>query len=390
MFEKLEALPSDPILGLSIAYRADSNPNKVDLGVGVYKNELGDTPVLTSVAEAQRRLITAETTKAYQGPAGNEGFNTLVQQLILSNDADLQKRAATQQAPGGCGALRLAAELIKEINADATIWVSTPTWANHIPLLGSAGVALKEYPYYDPKTQAVNFDAMMETLKTVPTGDLVLLHGCCHNPCGTDLTLPQWQAIADLAKTRGFIPFVDLAYQGFGDGLEEDAAGLRLLARELPEMLIASSCSKNFGLYRERAGAITVVSETQSASNNAKSHLQKVARAIYSMPPAHGAGLVETILSSELKLQWHNDVAEMRERIKSLRALLASSLASDGDFSFITEQKGMFSFLGLSKAQVARLKDEFSIYMVDSSRVNIAGINQKNIDYLAASIKAVL
>jgi aspartate aminotransferase len=390
MFESLQALPADPILGLSIAYRQDPNPNKVDLGVGVYKTEAGETPVLTSVIEAQNRVIAAEQTKAYQGPAGNEGFNQAIQQLILSADETLQQRAATLQSPGGCGALRLGAELIKAINPEATIWVSTPTWANHIPLLGSAGLKLKEYPYYDPAAQAVNFDAMMAALKTVPAGDIVLLHGCCHNPCGTDLTIEQWQQVADLAQERGFTPFVDLAYQGFGDGIEEDAAGLRLLAKQLPEMLIASSCSKNFGLYRDRVGAITVVSATAEASNNARSHLMKVARGIYSMPPAHGALLVEEILTGDLKNQWHQDVAEMRQRIQSLRLLLAESLADAGDFSFIPRQKGMFSFLGLSAEQVGRLKDEHSVYMVDSSRINIAGVSQGNIDYLAEAIRKVL
>ncbi|GAA5315665.1 MAG: aspartate/tyrosine/aromatic aminotransferase [Candidatus Pelagadaptatus aseana] len=390
MFETLQALPADPILGLSVAYREDPNPDKVDLGVGVYKTEQGQTPVLSSVIAAQNRLVATEQTKAYQGPVGSEGFNVALQQLILSDDPALQQRAATLQSPGGCGALRLGAELIREINPQATIWVSTPTWANHIPLLGSAGLKLQEYPYYDPASQSVNFDAMVEVLKTVPAGDVVLLHGCCHNPCGTDLTLEQWQQLADMARQQGFTPFVDLAYQGFGDGIEEDAAGLRLLAKQLPEMLIASSCSKNFGLYRERTGAITVVSATAEASNNARSHLMKVARGIYSMPPAHGALLVEEILTGDLKQQWQQDVAEMRERIHSLRLLLANALADAGDFSFIPQQKGMFSFLGLSPEQVGRLKTEHSVYMVDSSRINIAGVNSGNIDYLAEAIRKVL
>ncbi|BFM17246.1 aspartate/tyrosine/aromatic aminotransferase [Maricurvus nonylphenolicus] len=393
MFEQLQALPADPILGLSAAYQQDTNPLKVDLGVGVYKDEQGNTPVLSAIRKAQQRLHTEETSKAYLPPVGPAGFNEQMQNLIFGADHTAQQdgRVHTVQTPGGCGALRVAAELIQLAKPGASIWVSTPTWANHVPLLGSAGLQLKEYPYYDADTQAVNFDAMMASLEKVPAGDLVLLHGCCHNPCGTDLDQGQWQQVAELANKNGFTPFIDMAYQGFGDSVEEDAYGVRLLAEKVPELLVASSCSKNFGLYRERTGAISFMGSNATNADNVKSQILKVARGIYSMPPSHGAQLVDIVLGdSALHQQWLNEVAEMRERIKDLREALASALASTADFSFIPRQRGMFSFLGLSPLQVQRLREEFSVYMVDSSRINIAGINQKNLAYLADSIAKVL
>ena len=348
--------------------------------MGVYKDEQGQTPVLSSIRKAQDVIHNEEITKAYQGPQGNLGFSDAMQSLIFGDESSALKeqRLKTLQTPGGCGALRLAAELIKLTNPNATIWVSNPTWANHIPLLGGAGLRIKEYPYYSAATQAVDFDAMFDALLNVPAGDLVLLHGCCHNPCGTDLSALQWQKIADLAVEQGFIPFVDLAYQGFGDGLADDAFGLRLLATKVPEMLVASSCSKNFGLYRERVGAITVMAQTPRAAQNAFSQLQGIARGIYSMPPSHGAALVERVLTDPtLRTQWQGDVTEMRQRIAQLRRDLNAAL-------------GMFSFLGLTPRQVDRLMQEYSVYMVNSSRINIAGINRNNIDYLATAIKAVL
>ncbi len=391
MFERLQPLPSDPILGLSSAFRLDNNPNKVDLGVGVYKDEQGNTPILKSVADAQRRVQQQELSKAYQGPTGNMAFNQQMQSLIFGVNSPLVDRLTSLQTPGGCGALWLGAKLIANSRGSATIWVSRPTWANHIPLMEGAGLTVKEYPYYDPNTQEVDVDAMMAALAKVPEGDLVLLHGCCHNPCGTDLSLDAWQAIADLSLKNGFTPFVDLAYQGFGEGLEEDVQGLRCLASKVPELLVAGSCSKNFGLYRERTGVLSVLASTASAAEIVFSHMQNASRAVYSMPPAHGASVVDAILSCELlSAQWQGEVEEMRVRIKSLRGNLSTALAPYGDFSFISQQSGMFSFLGLSVEQVLRLKNEFSIYMVDSSRINLAGINKMNLPYLAESIGKVL
>ena len=268
MFQSLQPLPPDPILGLSAAYRADTNPSKVDLGVGVYKDANGRTPVMRAVKRAEEVLVASQDSKAYVAPTGAAGYNEIVASLLLGNTLkqSLADRRVTVQTPGGCGGLRIAAEFILQANPDATVWVSDPTWANHIPLLGSAGLQFKQYPYYDYDTHAVKFDEMLECLSKVPKGDLVLLHGCCHNPSGADLTIEQWQAVKEAALAQGFTVFIDLAYQGLGDGLDTDVYGVRLLAESLPELIVVSSCSKNFGLYRERTGALTLICETTEAT----------------------------------------------------------------------------------------------------------------------------
>ncbi|GLS26281.1 aromatic amino acid transaminase [Marinibactrum halimedae] len=395
MFNQLDTLAADPILGLMAAYQQDTHPQKLDLGIGVYKNEEGLTPVLESVSEGQNRHIALENTKSYLNPAGYPGFNEAMQTLIFgeAHPALMSHRVATVQTPGGCGALRVAAELIKRAMADVTIWVSDPTWANHIPLLGDAGLSIKTYPYYDPKNKGVRFEDMLEVLAQLGTDDIVLLHGCCHNPCGADLSKEQWQTLAGLALERGFVPFIDMAYQGFGDGLEDDAYGLRLLSEQLPEVIVATSCSKNFGLYRERTGCISFVCESEKAMKATKSQLLSVARGIYSMPPAHGAAIVEAILNhSTLREQWIQEVDGMRKRMQGLRSAFSKGMAIRGhdNFSFIENEKGMFSFLGLTPQQVEALRVRYSIYMINSSRVNIAGISSVNIDYLCDSVSEVL
>lgn len=396
MFETLPLLPADPILGLSLAYAKDTNPLKVDLGVGVYKNDAGVTPIMAAVAEAEKLRIKQETTKAYTPPAGYAGANTAVTTLIYGADhpALLANRIRTIQTPGGCGALRVAAELIQRAKPHANLWVSTPTWANHIPLLGSAGLSLHEYPYYDYDTHSIDFAAMLNTLKQIPRGDLVLLHACCHNPSGADLSREQWQQVAAVAQEKGWIPFVDMAYQGFGEGLEEDTYGLRLLASKVPEVIVATSFSKNFGLYRERAGALSIVFANEAAADAGNSQLLSVTRSLYSMPPAHGAALIDIILhSNELTTLWSNELSTMRERIKNLRVNLVSSLnqlQNTRDFSFIANEFGMFSFLGLSVNQVQRLKLEYSIYMTDTSRISVAGLTAEKMDYVSKAIVSVL
>ena len=324
MFQSLPALPADPILGLMASYRADSNPKKIDLGIGVYKNEAGDTPVMTAVKKAEAMILDSQTTKSYVGPTGAVGYNAIVAQLLLGkslNDS-LGKRRVTVQSPGGCGGLRLAAEFIKSANPDATVWVSNPTWANHVPLLGSAGLKIAEYPYYDYDSHSVKFDAMIDCLSKIDSGDIVLLHGCCHNPCGADLNQQQWQQIRDVALKQGFTVFIDLAYQGLGDGLEEDVYGTRLLAESLPELIVVSSCSKNFGLYRERTGAMTLICDSDAAAAVATTQIAGAARAMYSMPPDHGAAIVELILSNDaLRTEWDVELTEMRDRINCLRAV---------------------------------------------------------------------
>lgn len=396
MFETLEAQAADAILGLSIAFRNDNNPSKVDLGVGVYKTEDGETPVMRAVKAAESVRLQSETSKSYIGPAGSPAANTALQKLLFGAEHSALKanRVRSVQTPGGCGALRVAAELIVRANPNATIWVSNPTWVNHIPLLGSAGLTIAEYPYYDYDSHSLQFDAMLTALEQVKAGDLVLLHGCCHNPCGADLNREQWQAVAALAKKNGFTPFIDMAYQGFGESLDADAYGLRLLADELPEVIVASSCSKNFGLYRERAGMLAIVGATPDQADATLSNIANVVRGNYSMPPAHGSAIVETILGDDqLNQDWQSELAEMRERIQELRVQLVQKLVDKGctrDFSFIARECGMFSFLGLSKEQVRALIDNYSIYMVDSSRINVAGLSSHNLDYVADAITEVL
>lgn len=396
MFEALPLLPNDPILGLSIAYANDTNPNKVDLGVGVYKNDAGVTPIMKAVAEAEKLRIQRDITKAYTPPAGVPGANEVSTRLVFGADhpAVAAGRVRTVQAPGGCGALRVAAELIQRAKPGATLWVSTPTWANHIPLLGSAGLKLREYPYYDYASHNIDFAAMMATINEIPRGDLVLLHACCHNPSGADLTRAQWDKVADVLVERGIIPFVDMAYQGFGEGLEEDAYGLRMLANRVPEMIVANSFSKNFGLYRERAASLSLVFADTKQADAGFSQVLNVARAIYSMPPAHGSTIVDIILhSDELTQVWQSELTQMRQRIAGLRSHLVESLnglQQARDFSFIAQERGMFSFLGLTVEQVHKLKNDYSIYMTDTSRISVAGLTTEKMDYVAKAIVAVL
>jgi len=395
MFSKLTQLPADPILGLSVKFKADINPNKIDLGAGIYKDESGHTPVLSCVKTAERFRLENENSKAYLGSAGSALFNEKMTALILGDHKVISaNRIRTISTPGGTGALRTAGEFIKTCTPGATIWVSNPTWANHQGVFTAAGLTVKTYPYYDYEQNCLDFDGMLAALKQVSKDDAVLLHACCHNPSGMDLSKEQWQQVADVAKQVGFMPVVDMAYQGFGQDLDADAFGLRLMADTVDQMIICSSCSKNFGLYRERIGACSIIGKDSISADIINSVLLSVVRVNYSMPPAHGAAIVETILSSaELTTQWHGELKEMRDRINGMRQLLVEQLAANGvtrDFSFITKQNGMFSFLGIDKAQVQRLQDEFSIYIVGSSRISLAGISPDNVNYLTQSIAKVL
>ncbi|MBD3584681.1 aspartate/tyrosine/aromatic aminotransferase [Salinimonas sp. HHU 13199] len=396
MFEVLPYLEPDPILGLSAAYKEDSNAAKIDLGVGVYKDEQGNTPIMTSVAKAQNILLERENTKSYITPQGHQGFIDNMLTLLLGDKSPvlMENRVAGVQAPGGCGALRILAELIARSNEKARVFVSDPTWANHIPLMGSAGLQLETYPYFDKEKAGIRFDAMMDTLKEAGKGDIVLLHGCCHNPTGADLTNEQWDAVLELAQERGFTPFIDVAYLGFGDGLDEDAYGIRLLAENLPEVVIAASCSKNFGLYRERVGLAAIITEDSKTRDIVQGQIQSVARGSYSMPPSYGGALVDIILSdTSLKKEWMSEVNSMRNRMQSLRTMLVDKLEENGaqqDFSFLNTQKGMFSFLCITPEQVREMRDKHSVYFVGSSRINVAGINQQNVDTLARALVSVL
>jgi aspartate aminotransferase len=396
MFENLKPVAIDPILGLMIAFKADNRLEKIDLGVGVYQDDRGRTPVMASVKEAEARLMEVETTKSYQGMAGDPDYNHRMLELLFGDEHSILQsgRIKSIQAPGGSGALKVGAEVIRRARPESKLWIGVPTWPNHVPLLGGTGFEIKEYPYYDLESHRIDSDQMIEALKQVPAGDLVLLHGCCHNPTGADLTHDQWDLIADLALERGFIPFIDTAYQGLGDGIDEDAYGMRMMADRLPEVIVASSCSKNFGLYRERTGSITFITKTPQQADIVVSQAMSTARSIYSMPPAHGALLVSMVLGDPaLNHQWRSELEEVRLRIKAMRVLLCDSLAGNPagmDFGHIKHQKGMFSFLGITSSQLERLREEFGIYIVSSTRINLAGVNSTNIDHLTQSLLKVL
>ncbi len=396
MFERLELIKADSILGLMAEFRADPDPRKIDLGVGVYRNEQGETPVPEAVRRAQSALDARETTKAYVGPAGNPGFNQEMERLVLGADhaALAAGRVCSIQTPGGCGALRLGAELIRHASPGSAVHVSAPTWANHKPLLSGAGLTLEPYPYLDPATGGVQFSAMMAALERLAPRAVVLLHASCHNPTGADLSADQWREVLPVFKRRQLLPFIDMAYQGLGDGLEADAFALRLFSAELPEVLFAVSCSKNFGLYRERTGSLHVVSDSRTAAAATMSQLVKLARGNWSMPPDHGAAIVHGVLSdAALRKLWLGEVDVMRQRIQGLRHEVVKELARccpQRDFGFIARQRGMFSFFGIDTGQVRELRTRHHIYMTDDSRMNVAGLRRENLEYFARSVAQVL
>jgi aspartate aminotransferase len=396
MFERLERLQIDTILGLMAAFRADPNPQKVDLGVGVYRNERGETPVFDAVRRAEHAVLARQSSKTYVTAAGNPGFNRAMQRLVLgdAHPAIAAARVCTIQSVGGCGALRLGAELVRIASAESVVHVSMPTWANHVPLLSGCGLKLERYPYLDTATGGVQFAAMCSALERLPARSVVLLHASCHNPTGADLSEEEWRELLPLFKERGLIPFIDLAYQGLGTGVAEDAFGVRLFAGELREVLVAVSCSKNFGLYRERTGALHVINETSTAAEAVLSHLVRIARTLYSMPPDHGAAIVEEILAHEsLRESWTNELAGMRSRLQRLRQETVMHLAQacpQRDFSFIAQQRGMFSFLGITAEQVHELRTRHHIYMTDDSRINVAGLQGENLRHFARSLSQVV
>jgi aspartate aminotransferase len=396
MLERLERLPTDPILGLMGMFRADTDPRKVDLGVGVYRNDAGETPILSCVRRAEQTVLSRQTTKSYVAPVGNAGFNLAMAKIVLGegHPALTADRVRSIQAPGGCGALRLGAELFRSAQPDTVVHVSTPTWANHVPLLSGCGLKLERYPYYDAATGGVNFEAMLSTLDRLPARSAVLLHASCHNPTGADLSESQWRELLALFKRSSLLPFIDIAYQGLGTGIAEDAFGIRLFCAELPEVAVAVSCSKNFGLYRERTGCLHVISESPAAGDAILSHLVRIARSIYSMPPDHGAAIVLEILSdATYREQWVEELGAMRKRMTGLRQELVKQLARscpERDFSFIARQRGMFSFLGVDVQQVHALRERHHVYMTDDSRINIAGLCADNLEYFAQAVAQVL
>lgn len=395
MFDQLKPVPPDAILGIMQMFRADNSPEKVDLSVGVYQDDDGNTPILDSVKQAEKLVYEAEQTKSYVAVAGNADFNRLTQEMMFRDTLGVveEGRAATVQTPGGSGALSVAGHLINRIRPGAKLFCSDPTWPNHMPLLEMAGLQLEKYPYYDFASHRVDFDGMTAVIEKMTAGDFLLLHGCCHNPCGADLSESQWDAVAEICARRGIIPFIDFAYQGLARGLHEDAYGVRAMAAAVPEFVVSTSCSKNFGLYRERVGACTIVFENPADRQTIASNLNIIARSIYSMPPDHGAAIVATILSDDrLRELWNSEVDQIRNRLNGQRQLLVDKLKERGtttDFSFIGNERGMFSFLGLERAKIVRLREEFHVYIVESSRINVAGVNSGNVDYIVDSIAAV-
>jgi len=396
MFKNLEMAPPDPILGLTDAFNEDPNPLKINLGVGVYKDASGKTPVMNTVKKAEERILRQETTKNYLPIGGSAEFGGAVQTLLFPAGDEIvrQKRALTAQTPGGTAALRVAADFLKTAGKKNRVWVSEPTWPNHSQVFYAAGLEVSPYPYYDAANKSLDGDSMIQALGRIPEGDVLLLHGCCHNPTGVDPDPDQWKEISSVAASRRLILLVDLAYQGLGQGLEEDAAGTRVLCGSARDILIASSFSKNFGLYRERVGALTLVSDSPETTARAFSHVKATIRANYSNPPSHGGAIVATILNDpELRAEWEEEVRQIRERIRDMRLLFANTLKAKGvrqDFSFISRQNGMFSFSGLNKQQVETLRKKHALYIVGSGRINVAGMTAENMDALCAAVADVL
>lgn len=392
MFETLPHPKPDAILAQLAPFKVDPRPEKMNLGVGVYMNDKGETIILDSVKEAERRLLEQETTKSYVGLAGDVAYNEAMKHIVFGDKVPAD-RVYGLQAPGGSGALRVLSELMARMRPNAKVWVSDPTWPNHYALLKTGQVEIAEYPYFDRDTCTVDFDAMTAKLRSLGPNDVVVLHGCCHNPTGANLTPEQWDEVAAIAVQTGFLPFFDIAYQGFGDGLEEDAYGVRKFAANVKEMLVAVSCSKNFGIYRDRVGCALVMGANAEMASLANENIQNIARGIYSMPPDHGAAVVRIIWDDpELRQQWMDELKAMCTRMTSLREQLAASFrqqSGSNRFDFVAVHRGMFSLLGLSTDQVDRLREEHGIYMIADSRVNIAGMQEEKIDRIVAAILAV-
>ncbi len=393
MFEALPEPKADAILSLMAAFRADTRTDKIDLGVGIYKDSAGKTPVMRAVKSAEGRLLESQDTKAYVSPTGSVPFCAAMIAQVFGKDADTSRVRAAQSV-GGSGALRVLADLIKEGRPEAEIWISDPSWPNHVPLMKAAGYALQSYPYYDAATGKVRIDEMLATLSKAKGGDIVLLHGCCHNPTGADMSLDEWNRVIDLLLEKDLFPFVDLAYQGFGDGLEEDAAAVRLIASRVPEMVVAASCSKNLGLYRERVGAAMIMAKNEAEATRAHGRLGSVIRANYSMPPDHGANTTEIVLSDDgLNGDWREELEAMRQRMVGLRLAFAEALRKRSNserFDYIAAQKGMFSRLPLTTEHINKLRDDHGIYIVGDGRINVAGLPEEGLDKLADAICTVL
>lgn len=397
MFDTLAMAPPDSILGIGEAFKKDPNPKKINLSVGVYKDESGNTPILECVKAAEKKLLEGEKSKSYLSIEGLADYGARVQELLFGAGSELisSGRAVTAQTPGGTGSLRVAADFLRKHFPMSKIWCSKPTWANHAAIFSSTGMGVENYPYIDAEGVGLDFAAMLEAVKKIPSGDIILLHACCHNPSGIDPTPEQWKELAVVLAERGILPLIDFAYQGFGDGLNEDAAGLREIAKQSKELLVCSSFSKNFGLYSERVGALTLVASNSDAAQKALSQVRISIRVNYSNPPQHGGAIVAAVLGDkELRKQWEDELTAMRTRILQMRELFVATmkkLAPQKDFGFIARQKGMFSFSGLSNMQVDELKTKHAVYVVgNGGRINVAGMTPGNMQALCEAIAAVL
>jgi aromatic-amino-acid transaminase len=396
VLDNIEMAPKDPILGVTEAYNADQNPKKVNLGVGVYTDDNGKVPVLQCVRTAEQKLAETAMPRNYLPIDGIAAYDRAVQETLFGagNPAVKDGRIVTVQTLGGTGGLKVGGDFLRRVNPGADIYISDPSWENHRAIFEYAGYTVKTYPYYDAATNGLKFDAMIAAFEQLPARAIVLLHACCHNPTGVDLTPAQWEKVIEVVKRRNLVPFLDIAYQGFADGLEEDAATIRRFTAELPAVFVSSSFSKSLSLYGERVGALSIVTGSKEEAARTLSQLKRVIRTNYSNPPTHGGQAVAMVLTTpELRKQWDEELGQMRERIKTMRKLLVDkirALRADFDFSFIVEQRGMFSYSGLTKEQVRRLREEYSIYAIDSGRICVAALNTKNIDYVAQAIAKVL
>lgn len=396
LFAAVDMAPRDPILGVTEAYNADTNPNKVNLGVGVYTDDSGKVPVLQCVRKAEQELAASPLPRNYLPIDGLQAYDRAVQELVFGagSRAISDGRIVTVQTLGGTGGLKVGADLLRRLNPSGQIWISDPSWENHRALFEYAGYTVNTYPYYDAPTHGVAFDAMLHTLRTLPAGAVVLLHACCHNPTGVDLAPAQWERVIEVVNQRGLVPFLDLAYQGFAEGIDADAAAVRRFTEACPVVLVSNSFSKSLSLYGERVGALSIVADSGEVASRVLSQLKRVIRTNYSNPPTHGGQTVAKVLTTpELRMQWESELGEMRDRIKLMRRELVDrirAIRADFDFSFVVNQRGMFSYSGLTAQQVRVLRERYSVYAIDSGRICVAALNSRNIDYVARAIGTVL
>jgi aromatic-amino-acid transaminase len=396
LFARVEMAPTDPILGVTEAYNNDPNPNKVNLGVGVYTDDNGKVPVLECVRRAEQHMAENASPRNYLPIDGLKTYDRSVQEVVFGADSPVLKdgRVVTVQTLGGTGGLKIGADLLRRVNPTADVWISDPSWENHRAIFEYAGYRVNVYPYYDPETHGVKFEAMLQAFEKIPSGSVVLLHACCHNPTGVDLNDAQWERVIEVVNRRGLVPFLDLAYQGFADGLAADASAVRRFSTACPTVVVSSSFSKSLSLYGERVGAFSIVTQDADEAARVLSQVKRVIRTNYSSPPTHGSQAVAMVLTTpELRALWDTELGQMRDRIKVMRRLLVEKIRAeraDFDFSFVIEQRGMFSYSGLNREQVRRLREEYSIYTIDSGRICVAALSTQNIDYVAKAIASVL